>query len=387
MKLLLVKYGEIALKGKNKSFFIDALVKQIKSALYKTGKYKVRVVQGRIFVSYDGETAEVIERLRRVFGIVGISPVTETASELEAIKEQVLQQLLDIKRNRSGVLTFKVETRRADKRFPIPSPEVSRILGAHLLSHLDDLKVDVHYPEVMVNVEIRTDGTFIYTDSYQGVGGLPIGVSGKAGLLLSGGIDSPVAGWMAMKRGVEVFGIHFHSYPFTSERAKEKVIDLGKRLGRYCGRFKIYIVPFTEIQKEIIQKCPEDFVTLIMRRYMMKIAEKITLKEEGLALITGESIGQVASQTLESMSVTSQIVQLPIFRPLIGFDKEETVEVAKKIGTYEISILPYEDCCTIFVPKHPATRPRLKEVLEGEKGIPWEELMEKAISEVEIIEV
>lgn len=383
-EMLLVRFGEIGLKGENRPYFIDGLVKQIKRALRGIGKTRIQKTHGRIFVEIiEGDCKEAAKRLQNVFGIVGISPVIVVDKEMERIREVALQQVLSAKGCREE-MTFKVETRRSDKGFPYTSPEINGMIGAYVLPRVQGLKVDVHHPQVTVQVEIR-DKAYIYTENIPGLGGLPIGVNGKAALLLSGGIDSPVAGWMTMKRGVEVIGIHFHSFPFTSERAREKVIDLCHVLARYCGSFKLYIVSLTEIQKAIIKHCPEEFVTLIMRRFMMRIAQRIAIVEGAQALVTGESIGQVASQTIESMAVTNAVVEMPVFRPLVGFDKDEIIDIAQKIETFEISVRPYEDCCTIFVPKHPATRPKREAVEKAEEGVEWEPMIEESIKGAEVM--
>lgn len=284
-----------------------------------------------------------------------------------------------------GKKTFKVETKRADKTFELRSPELSRLIGAHILKNLADkygLKVDVHNPDFEVNIEIR-DKAYVYSSEEKGIGGMPLGTGGKAHLLLSGGIDSPVAGFMIAKRGVEIEAVHFYSFPYTGEKAKEKVIDLCRVLAQFTDRLKLYIVPFTEIQTTIYEKCNERYLTIIMRRFMMKIAERIAKKNGGLALVTGESIGQVASQTIESIICTNAAVSMPVLRPLIGMDKEEIIRIAKNIGTYDISILPYEDCCTVFVPKHPKTKPKLEEVIKEEEKLDVSSLIENAISNTE----
>lgn len=383
--LILLKYGEIALKGLNKPQFERKLENNIKSKLDNLGRFSVRKAQSTIYVEplEDGiDMYETIKRLKTVFGIVNICPVRKCEKDMDAILKTALEC---IENGRNGEKTFKVEARREDKKFPLNSPQLCAKLGGGILANVPDLKVDVHNPEMTVMVEIR-DEAYVYTSKIKGAGGMPVGTNGKASILLSGGIDSPVAGYMIAKRGVEIEGVHFHSHPYTSDRAKEKVIELAKIMSAYCGKIKLHIVPFTDIQLEIIDKCPKNFLTIIMRRIMMQIAEKISLREGSQALITGESIGQVASQTMESLAVTNSSVDMPVFRPLIGMDKEEIVEISKKIGAFETSILPYEDCCTIFVPKHPKTKPDLAEIVEAEKAlVNIDELIEKAIEETEVV--
>ncbi len=386
-ELILVKYGEIILKGLNRRLFEDKLVRNIRTVLHDIGNFKVYKAQATIYVETRDENANIskaIDRLQKVFGIVSVSRVAKVEKELEAIQEKAVAYLHTTFQKYK---TFKVETKRADKSFSLKSPQVSREVGAYILKNVSHLSVDVHHPDVIVNVEIRSTGAYVYTEKLQGAGGLPVGSSGKATLLLSGGIDSPVAGWMIAKRGVEINAVHFFSYPYTSERAKDKVIELAKILTDYCGKINLHIVPFTEIQLAIHEKCPEEQLTLIMRRFMMKITEKIAIKNSSSALITGESLGQVASQTIESLGVTNAAVSLPVFRPLIGMDKEEIVRIAKKIETFETSILPYEDCCTIFVPKHPTTRPKLERMLQSEQHLDVEGMIDKAVEATEVVEI
>jgi thiamine biosynthesis protein ThiI len=383
--LLLVRYGEIGLKGKNQSFFLNTIMTRIKEALAPLGGGRCRRTQGRIFVEIEGDREAALDRLQKVFGIVSLSPAREVPLDLEVIKEEALAQLL-LARERDGGRTFKVETRRANKAFPHDSMELNQLLGAHLLQNTTGISVDVHEPDIRVKVEIR-EKTYIYSRVVPGPGGLPVGTSGRAVLLLSGGIDSPVAGWMTMKRGVTVTPVYFHSFPFTGDRAKEKVIDLCRVLARYGGRLNLHVVHFTEIQKALNQHCPEDLGTLLMRRMMMRLAREIAREVKGQALVTGESIGQVASQTLEALQVTNAVVDLPVIRPLIGMDKEEIIKRAQEIDTYGISIRPYEDCCTIFVPRHPVTRPRLRQVEEAERVLPVVELLGEALGKTEVIKI
>lgn len=387
-KIILVRYGEIALKGLNRPVFEGKLIKNIKKALYGLGTVTVMKSQSRIYIEpesedYDFETA--LEKLTSVFGIVSVSPAWKIKSDFEVIQEYGLKMAKGLV-DKKGHSTFKVETKRGNKKFPMQSPEVSRELGAHILMSIPSLTVDVTRPDFTIHVEVR-ENTYIYSEIIPANGGMPVGTNGKAVLLLSGGIDSPVAGWMIAKRGVEIEAVHFYSYPYTSERAKEKVIDLAKILASYCGKLKLHIVPFTEIQLEINEKCQEEQLTIIMRRAMMIIAEKIAEKSGALALITGESVGQVASQTLQSLAVTNAVVKMPVFRPLIGMDKNEVIDIARKINTFETSILPYEDCCTVFVAKHPNTKPRLDKIIQAEAALDLDDMILRAIENTEVIEI
>lgn len=383
--LILLKYGEIALKGLNKPLFEGKLLNNIKSRLEKIGKFSVRKAQSTVYVEPLEECVDMeaaVESLTQVFGIVNICPVRKCAKDMESIAKTAIECINDM---RATEKTFKVEAKREDKKFPLNSPQICMELGGMILGQIHDLSVDVHKPDITVNVEVRQEA-FVYTRKIRGAGGMPVGTNGKSTILLSGGIDSPVAGYMIAKRGVELEAVHFHSHPYTSDRAKEKVIDLAKQMSKYCGKIKLHVVPFTKIQLDIIEKCPENYLTVIMRRLMMRIAEKISNREGSSALITGESIGQVASQTMESLVCTDNAVKVPVFRPCIGMDKEEIVTISKKIGTYETSILPYEDCCTIFVPKHPKTKPQLAEIIEAEKALgDIEAALDEAIAEEEIL--
>ena len=383
--LILLKYGEIALKGLNKPLFERKLLDNIKSRLDKVGKFSVRRAQSTVYVEPLDETADMQEALKvleKIFGIVNICPVVKCAKDMDSIAKTAIELLGSL--GTEGK-TFKVEAKREDKRFPLNSPQICMELGGRILDAALGMSVDVHNPEITVNVEVRQEA-YVYTHKLKGAGGMPVGTNGKSTILLSGGIDSPVAGYMIAKRGVELEAVHFHSHPYTSDRAKEKVIDLAREMAQYCGKIRLHIVPFTQIQLDIIEKCPENYLTVIMRRIMMRIAEKVSNRVGSAALITGESIGQVASQTMESLVCTDNAVNIPVFRPLIGMDKEEIVTISKKIGTYETSILPYEDCCTIFVPKHPKTKPQLNEIIEAEKALEnIEEMIDQAISEEEIL--
>lgn len=385
--VLLVRYAEIHLKGLNRPFFERLLVDRIKQALNPT-KANVEREQGRIFVYGVPEDRidDCVGRLCRVFGIHSVSVARCVEKDWNAIQEAAIEETRPYAEKAEG-LTFKCFSRRSDKRFPMTSEQICRELGHALLETFPNLTVDVHHPELPVTVEIRQASAFVYTGETLGAGGMPVGSNGKAMLLISGGIDSPVAGYMIAKRGVMLDAIHFYSYPYTSERARDKVIELTKLVARYAGRINLYLVPFTDIQLTIYEKCPSTETTVLMRRLMMKIAERIAKDTGSLALITGESIGQVASQTIESLCVTDDAVSMPVFRPLIGFDKEEIVEKAEKIGTFETSILPYEDCCTVFVPKHPVTKPKVDKLRESEALVDFEPLIAKAIAETERMDI
>ncbi|MCD7764322.1 MAG: tRNA 4-thiouridine(8) synthase ThiI [Lachnospiraceae bacterium] len=387
-RTFLIKYGEIAIKGKNRHLFEEALVRQIRHALSKVdGEFTVTREQGRIYIDCESEYdyEETVEALQRVFGIVGICPVMKVEDRgLDELGSDVIRFLEQVYEDHSQ--TFKVLTRRAKKTYPIESMEVNSELGGRILDAFPDMRVDVHDPELLIHVEIR-DMIYIYSKIIPGPGGMPVGTSGRAMLLLSGGIDSPVAGYMIGKRGVVIDAVYFHAPPYTSDRAKQKVVDLAKLVARYTGPIRLHVVNFTDIQLYIYEKCPHDELTIIMRRYMMMIAERFAALDGSMALITGESIGQVASQTIQSLAVTNEVCKLPVFRPLIGFDKQEIVEVAKKIDTFETSILPYEDCCTIFVAKHPVTKPNLKVIQRSECKLQEkiDEMVETAVESAETI--
>ena len=376
----LIKYGEIAIKGKNRYLFEDALVAQIRHALKQAeGSFRVTKEQGRIYVeaseAFDYE--EAVEALRRVFGIVGICPVVILPDEgFERLAEEAVSYIE--KRYGDCTKTFKVQTRRARKTYPKESMEINAELGGRILERFPGMKVDVHQPELTLYVEIR-ERIYLYSEVIPGPGGMPVGTNGKAMLLLSGGIDSPVAGYMVAKRGVKIDAVYFHAPPYTSERARQKVVDLAAKVARYAGPVYLYVVNFTDIQLFIYEKCPHDELTIIMRRYMMRIAEEIGRKTGSLGLITGESIGQVASQTVQSLAATNEVCTMPVFRPLIAFDKEDIVTLSKRIDTYETSIQPFEDCCTIFVAKHPVTKPNLNAIRRSEKKL--EERIDAMVSE------
>lgn len=385
----LVKYGEIGLKGNNRHIFENALKNRVAEKLSPLGNYTVTREQGRIFVEcpagYDYD--DTLEALGCVFGVSGFCPVKVVdTTDWETVKQTFGDFVEEMYPEKS--FTFKVAAKRADKHYPVTSPEICAKLGEYLLERFPNLSVDVHAPQEVITVEIR-NRAYIYSKVLAGPGGMPVGTAGKAMLLLSGGIDSPVAGYMISKRGVALEATYFHAPPYTSERAKEKVVDLAKIVSRYTGPIRLNIVNFTDIQLAIYEKCPHEELTIIMRRYMMRIAEHFAKQSECLGLITGESIGQVASQTMQSLLTTNAVCELPVFRPLIGFDKVEIVDVAQKIGTFETSILPYEDCCTIFVAKHPVTKPLLSAIEKSEELLSdvIEELMKRAIENVEVIEV
>ncbi|MBQ3663950.1 MAG: tRNA 4-thiouridine(8) synthase ThiI [Clostridia bacterium] len=383
--VLIVRYSEIHLKGLNRPYFEKALVNRISHAI-SDPDVTVDREQGRIFVNgvTDKNVYSYAERLRKVFGIHSVSPAVAVEKDWDAVVDGA-RKLLDryLSTLPGGVHTFKVFARRADKRFPYNSEMICRELGHQLLEAFSCLQVDVHHPEIMFGVEIRKTHAYLYCQEMEAVGGMPVGTNGRAMLLLSGGIDSPVAGYMIAKRGVSLDAVHFYSYPYTSERAREKVIDLAKQISEYSGDMTLHLVPFTDIQLSIYDNCPKAETTVIMRRLMMKIADRIAVRTGAQALITGESIGQVASQTMESLTVTNDAATLPVFRPLIGFDKDEIVSYAKKIGTFETSIQPFEDCCTIFVPQHPVTKPSLERILVSEQAVDFEPMIEKAIADTE----
>lgn len=385
-KVISVSVGEIALKGLNRKYFEDKLVSRLKRSIQGIHFDRIYKEQGKIYIETPEENFEqVINRVRKVFGIVYISPCIRVEKDMKSMKEAVLE-IMKHRQQKDPVRTFKVKTNRTDKKFPVKSPEISREMGAVILKNIDGLNVDVHDPQVYVYVDVK-QYIYVYTEKIKGYGGLPIGTNGKGLLLLSGGIDSPVAGFLMAKRGVEIRGIHFHSYPFTSERAEEKVKNLTKLLSVYTGKIKLYSANILGIQKEINQKCPEDQMTILTRRFMMRIAERVAMDNNIDALITGESLGQVASQTIKGISVTNASVNMPILRPLIGLDKVQIIDIAKDIETYETSILPFDDCCTLFLPKHPVTKPKLEDIEKSEENLDVNELIEKAVKDITIYEI
>ncbi len=389
-KAFLIKYAEIGIKGKNRYLFEQALVDQIRYSLREVeGNFQVVREQGRIYVFTEGafDYEETIEALKCVFGIAGICPVVVAEDQgFEDLAGRVIDYVKHMYPDSSK--TFKVHARRAKKTYPMESMEINCELGGRILEACPGMKVDVHTPDIYLTVEIRQK-IYIYSETIPGPGGMPVGTNGSAMLLLSGGIDSPVAGYMIAKRGVKIDAVYFHAPPYTSERAKQKVVDLARLVSRYSGPIRLHIVNFTDIQLYIYEKCPHDELTIIMRRYMMKIAEEFARKDGALGLITGESIGQVASQTIQSLACTNEVCTMPVFRPLIGFDKQEIVDISLKINTYETSVLPYEDCCTIFVAKHPVTKPNLNIIRRSEQNLQEkiDEMMQTAIETAETIEV
>ncbi|EGT3681330.1 tRNA uracil 4-sulfurtransferase ThiI [Clostridioides difficile] len=385
--ILIVKYGEIGVKGKNRYIFENRLIRNIRNMLKPIGKFNVYKEYGRIYVDLeDYDYEEVIEEVRKVFGIVGVCPGVRAKKDYDTLKEIALKMLEE--KIDAGYKTFKVESRRGDKSFGLTSQEMSMDIGGYLLSKVGDrINVDVRNPEVKIKCEYREFHTMVYSDTIPGYGGLPLGTNGRAMSLLSGGIDSPVATWMVAKRGMEVEAVHFHSYPFTSERSQEKVKDLAKILAKYCGRVRLHKVNILEIQKAIGENCNEEEATILSRRFMMRIAKRLSEKRHCDALITGESIGQVASQTIQGLTCTNAVVDLPVFRPLIAMDKSDIVDIAKKIGTFETSIVPEEDCCSVFSPRKPVTKPRLEKIEKSETALDIEKLVQDAIDKIEVEDI
>lgn len=380
-EIVLIKNGELVLKGLNRNTFEDILIKNMRKALRELGEFKFTKSQSTIMVESVNEEVDLddaVEALKKVFGIAALSRACVAQKDMNDIKMAAAAYLEE---ELSTASTFKVEAKRSDKKFPYKSPEIARELGGYILSKFNHLKVDVHNPEITVTVEIRDNYAFVRGNNIKGAGGMPVGTSGRAAILISGGIDSPVAGYMMAKRGIELVAVHFASPPYTTELAELKVMELLRRVSKYSGPITTYVVGFTEIQEEIRDKCPEEYFTIIMRRFMMKISERLALKQNCSALITGESVGQVASQTMYALACTDAATQIPVFRPCIGMDKDEIVAISRKIDTFETSIQPYEDCCTVFTPKHPKTRPRLEDVLEAEKDMDSQALIEKAIQD------
>lgn len=379
-EVILVKNGELALKGLNRSTFEDILVKNMKRRLLADGgRFTFTKSQSTIVVEPaddDVDFESAVETLKKVFGIAGFSRAATAEKDIEDIKRVALEYLFD---ELSAVKTFKVNAKRSDKRFPMTSPEICREVGAHLLRNIKTLKVDVHNPDVIVTVEVRDNSVFIHGNQIKGAGGMPVGSAGRVALLVSGGIDSPVAGWMMAKRGLQLTAIHFAAPPYTSKKAEMKVHDLVSIVAKYSGRVNFAVVNFTEIQEAIKEHCPEELFTVIMRRFMMIIAQRIAQRDKCGGLVTGESLGQVASQTLGAIACTDAVATMPVFRPLIGMDKDEIITISRKIGAFETSILPYEDCCTVFTPKHPRTRPTLELIEDAEKAVDFSEMIERAI--------
>jgi thiamine biosynthesis protein ThiI len=385
--ILIVKYGEIGVKGKNRYLFENKLIKNVKNILKPIGNFNVYKEYGRIYVDLeDYDVEEVIEEVKKVFGIVGVCPAIKAEKDYNKLKELALEVLNE--KIEAGAKSFKVESRRGDKSLPLTSQEMSLDIAGFLVSQVKDaIKVDVRNPQVRIKCEYRQSHVMVYSDTIEGYGGLPLGTNGRAMSLLSGGIDSPVASWMVAKRGMELECIHFHSYPFTSEKSQEKVRDLANILSKYCGRLRLHKVNILEIQKAIGVSCKEEEMTIISRRFMMKIAQRVAESRNCDALVTGESIGQVASQTIQGLTCTNASVSMPVFRPLIAMDKTEIIDIAQKIGTFETSILPEEDCCTVFSPKKPVTKPKLDRIEKSESKLDVEKLIQDAIDNIEIEDI
>ena len=385
--MILLKQGEVVLKGLNRRSFEMKLMANIRRRLRGLGEFRVYTVQSTIYVEPESDACdmdEAFERLKKVFGIISLSRAMAGGKEPDAIVAAAAEYLGEAMEEAKS---FKVETRRADKSFPMTSIQVSQYVGGELADRFPDTKVDVHEPELTVHVEIRDYSAYVHGPAVRGAGGMPVGSNGRAVTLLSGGIDSPVSSYMIAKRGVQLIPVHFFSFPYTSELAKEKVLDLAKILTDWCGRLTVEIVPFTHIQEEIRSKCPEELFTLIMRRFMMRISQKIADSNGCSALVTGENLGQVASQTMQAMAVTEECVSLPVLRPLVGMDKREIIAIARDIGTFDTSILPYEDCCTVFTPRHPRTKPNLAEILEAEAALDVDALVDEALKNTERVKI
>ena len=377
-EILLCKYGELILKGANRGFFEDKLCKELRYRAKKFGNFNITRSQSTIMVEPLDDEADIdgmFEAARKVFGIAAISRCAVAEKNMESIADITRRYIPDFLRDKK---TFKVEAKRSDKMFPLDSPAISKEIGGVILSTLPRLRVNVHEPDVVVKVEVRERAAYIHAGQFKGAGGMPVGSNGKGLLLLSGGIDSPVAGYMIAKRGIKIEALYFESFPYTSEQAREKVFELARKISAYTGSITVHVISLTEIQEELVRKCDEDYFTLLLRRFMMRLAKKVANKYECPALITGESLGQVASQTIEAISVTNPVAEMPVFRPCIGMDKEEIITISRNIGTFDISILPYEDCCTVFTPKHPRTRPELTKVLAQEEKLDIDALTERA---------
>lgn len=386
-EIILLKLGEIVLKGLNRKNFEDKLLRCVRRRLAKVGTFQVRSAQSTIYVEpqYDDiDMDEAAECVSRIFGVAAYARACVAEKDLEKMKAAAAEYLAD---TLEGCRTFKVEAKRSDKKFPYTSPQISAEMGGYLLEKFPHLTVDVHQPDVIVTVEVRDFGAYVRAGLERGAGGIPVGTGGKACVLISGGIDSPVAAYMMAKRGLELMAVHFASPPYTSERAEEKVAELLQRVARYSGRLKMYTVPFTKIQEQIREKCKEDYFTIIMRRFMMEIAERLAQEKGAQALITGESLGQVASQTIGAIACTDAACTMPVFRPLLGMDKEEIIEISRRIDTFDISIQPYEDCCTVFTPKHPRTRPELSKVIAEQEKIDSVPLIEEAVRDVTVRDI
>lgn len=383
-EIILAKLGEVVLKGLNRKNFEDLLIKNIRRKLHPLGAFEVRASQSTVRITPlddDIDMDEAADKIGKVFGVVAYCRACAVEKDIEAIKQAAIEYLAPVLEDAGS---FKVESKRSDKKFPYGSPEISKIVGSFIADSFPDINVDVHNPDVTVTVEIRDMAAYIHADALEGAGGLPIPSAGRAAILISGGIDSPVAAYMIAKRGVELTAVHFASPPYTSDRAEEKVRTLLQIVSDYAGRIEMYTVPFTRIQEEIKRSCPEDLFTIIMRRMMMRVSQMIAEQHECQALITGESLGQVASQTLGAIGCTDETVTMPVFRPLIGMDKKEIVAIAEKINTFETSLLPYEDCCTVFTPKHPRTKPKREMVRRAEAAVDWDEMLKEAAENAKV---
>ena len=386
-EIILCKYGEIVLKGANREYFEDMLCKEMKKRARAYGNFDIYRAQSTIYIDPKDELADIdgmFEAASKVFGIVALSRAAVCEKSMEDIARVTAAY---VPRFLEGKKTFKVEAKRSDKAFPLDSMEISREIGGVVLDTCHKIKVDVHNPDVTVKVEIREFGAYVSAGQFKGAGGMPVGSNGRALLLLSGGIDSPVAGYMIAKRGVRIDAVHFESFPYTSERAREKVLELARIVSEYAGDIYVHVVSLTHIQEELVKNCEEDYFTLLLRRYMMTIAERVAKDHGCMALVTGESLGQVASQTMQAIGVTDACVNMPVFRPCIGMDKEEIVQISRKIGAFETSIQPYEDCCTVFTPKHPKTKPELDKVVAQENKLPFDELVEEALGSMYTVHV
>lgn len=383
LDMILLKQGEIVLKGQNRRFFENKLEANVKRRLRRFGEFDVYSTQSTVYIEPKNEACDMdgaFEAMKHVFGVVGVARALACEKDKDAIYEAARSYLRE---DLLSAKSFKVETKRSDKAFPMSSIEISQYVGGLLSDEFEDIEVDVHDPELIVHVEVREKAAYVHANTTPGAGGMPVGCNGSAVTLLSGGIDSPVSSYMIARRGIHLVPVHFFSFPYTSEQAKQKVLELTEKLTECCGRLTVEIVPFTHIQEEIRDKCPEEYFTLIMRRFMMRIAERVAEQNGCKALVTGENLGQVASQTMEALRVTEDCVSLPVLRPLIGMDKTDIIRIARNIGTFDISILPYEDCCTVFTPRHPRTKPRLEDVLEVESALDVEKLVEEALKGTE----
>ncbi|MDX8046726.1 tRNA uracil 4-sulfurtransferase ThiI [Gracilibacillus sp. S3-1-1] len=381
---IVIRYGELTLKGRNRKIFTTQLAKNVRQALKDFPAIKVEKLRDRMYIVLNGEDPDAImERCRKIFGIQSMSVALKVENDVEVIKESALKLLTEAE----NVRTFKVSTKRSNKEFPLDSQQFNQVLGGHLLANTDDFTVDVHHPDLEVSVDLRDEATYITTKKIFGAAGLPVGSSGRALLLLSGGIDSPVAGFMTMKRGVQLEAIHFHSPPYTSERAKEKVLDLAEKLSFYGNSVRVHVVPFTALQQKIHREIPNGYSMTVMRRMMMRISEAVAKKEGILSLVTGESLGQVASQTMESMHAINAVTNYPVIRPLVAMNKDEIIRISKEIDMYEISIRPFEDCCTVFVPKQPKTKPKLEKVEQFEANMEFEQDIQDILDNIETVVV